>query len=98
MGICSTAAQWGSTVQQLRCDQMSNQLRFVFPLSSFLYRYMVDEMNVLIYGGAKQCYHGYNINVSSNIFVRPDLGCGRTFCMENGEQCSIDSSVVLTAV
>jgi hypothetical protein len=46
-------------------------------------RFMVDDSNVLIYGGAKQCYHGYNLNVSHNLFIRPDLGCGKTFCMEN---------------
>ena len=44
---------------------------------------MVDDSNVLVYGGAKQTYHGYAINVSNNLFIRPDLGCGKTFCTEN---------------
>ena len=44
---------------------------------------MVDDSNVLIYGGAKQCYHGYNMNVSRNLFVRPDDSCGHDYCMEN---------------
>jgi len=46
-------------------------------------RYMVDDSNVLVYGGAKQCYHGYNMNVSRNLFVRPDDACGHDYCMEN---------------
>ena len=46
-------------------------------------RYFVDDSNVLIYGGAKQGYHGYALNASNNLFLRPDLGCGNTWCVEN---------------
>ena len=38
---------------------------------------------MVIYGGAKISYHGYAINVSNSLFVRPELGCGNDFAMQN---------------
>ena len=46
-------------------------------------RFMVDESNVCVYGGIKQSYHGYSINATRNIFIRPDLGCGNTYCLQH---------------